>query len=189
MADDKKSVKTVPESDLIAIKNILRDKEKKWDAEREKLTLKTGQLENELKIAKANGDDSEEVAMVKKGLIDQADRVKADREKLGEDLNSYTKREREFRAREIASGLKVRGLEITPESLLAEDDMDSKAKDLLVEHLAKENETLKQSPGKGSPESVFETGSGGVLKKQVKDMTDDEFKSFERQIKQVALSK
>lgn len=189
MLDEKKAVKMVAASDLVAIKNILRDKEKRWEVERTALTQKVSQLENVVKIAKTNGEDSAEVEAVKKMLLDQDSEVATKRVKLDEDLNSYSKREREFRARELASDLKVKGVEIEPDALLDEEDMETKSKDLLVEFQAKEIERLKTQPSGKSPESVFEDGSGGVLKKQVKDMTDAEFAAFEKHLKQGALSK
>lgn len=181
------SDKMVPEKDLIAVKQISKDKEKRWDAERVQLTNQVKQLQDEVKIAKASGTDSEEIEIVKKHLLDQAEALKNDRVKYDEDLNSHKKREREFRAKELASSLKAKGVEITSESLQDEEDMDGKAKDLLVDFLAKENENLKKSPS--SQESVFESGSGGVLKVMPRDMTKDQFDAFETKLKQTALSR
>mgnify|MGYP001561540446 CR=1 FL=1 len=187
MTDPK--VETVPLRDLIAIKQILKDREKKWEIEKTRLFSQVGQLQNELKIAKANGEDSAEVELVKKSLLDQADKIKTDREKFEDDLNSYNKREREFRAGKLAFDLKAKGVEIEAESLLNEEDMDAKSRDLLVEHLAKENESLKANQSNSPGESVFERGSGGLLKKQPKDMDDAEFAGYEKAIKGQALSK
>lgn len=186
MPEDNKN-STVPLKDLIALKQILKDKEKKWDTEKAQFNSRIVQLQNEVKIAKADGENSDEVELVKKHLLEQAEQVTKDRSKLDDDLNSYKLKEREFRARDIASTLKSKGVEITVESLLNEEDMDSKSKDLLVEHLAKENESLKKAPS--SPESVFESGSGGVVKKQVRDMDDKEFAAYEKQLTQAALLK
>ena len=179
--------RTVPERDVIALKEILKGKEKKWESEKTQFNSRIGQLENELKIAKANGEDTDEVGLVKKHLLDQAEQVNKDRTKLDEDLNSYKLKEREFRARQIAHDLKSRGVEIEVESLLNEENMDAKSKDLLVEHLAKENESLKKTPS--TPESVFESGSGGVTKKQPKDMTNEEFAAFEKSLHRQVLSR
>jgi len=184
---------TVPTSEYLKIKNILKDKEKKWETAETNFKSQISQLQNEVKIAKANGENTEEVDLVKKHLVEQAEQIEKARSKLTEDSNSHTKREREFRAREIASDLKSRGVEVTVESLLDEENMDIKAKDLLVDHLAKENETLKKSPAPG--ESVFESGTGGILKKSVKDIDTStpegkkEFAQYEKQLREVALSR
>lgn len=187
MSDGDKP-RTVPEKDLIAIKQMFRDKEKKWESEKQSLTNQIGQLNNEIKIAKVNGEDTAEVELVKKHLLEQAEAIQEKRTKLEEDLNSYGKRDKEFRAREIASDLKSKGVEVTVDTLLSEENMDVKAKDLLVDHLAKENEALKKAPPNPG-ESVFESGSGGVLKKSIKDMDDNEFAKLETRLKEAALSK
>ncbi len=186
MPEDKtgSKVKMVPEAELLAIKGILRSKEKKWESEKAELTGKVSQLDNQLKIAKANGDDSEEVAVVKQMLLDQAKEVEGKRAKLDEDLSSHTKREREFRARQVASDMKSKGVEVDVESLLEVEDFERHAQGLLVDHLAKENETLRKNPQGNSPESVFDLGAGGVVKKSFKDMTPVEFAAAEKEMKQ-----
>lgn len=187
MPDDKK-VKMVPESELLTIKGIMRSKEKKWEMRETELTGQVSQLQNQLKIAKANGEDSEEVRLVKQDLIDQAKELETKRSKLDDDLNSHTKREREFRARVIAADLKSKGVEVEVESLLDAEDMERHSKDLLVDYLAKENEALKKGPQERSPESVFERGSGGLFKKMPKDMNREEFAELEKNLKLQAAS-
>ena len=67
--------------------------------------------------------------------------------------------------------------------------MEKHSSELYVDFLAKENEKLKaQAPAK-SPESVFDMGGGGVLKKAIWDMKPEEFKAYEAQLKQEALSR
>ena len=182
---DQKQIKMVPLSDLLAQKNIWAGKEKKWETEKSQLMQTINGLQGELKVAKANSDS--EVDEVRKELLDDDKRLTEKRNKLEEDLNSHAKSQREFRAKEIASDLKSKGVEIDVESLLGEEDMEKHALTLHADFLTKENERLKKEPN--TPESVFDQGQGNVLKKQPKDMDDKEFAGFWKSQQQTALAK
>ncbi len=178
MPEDKKRM--VPESDLLAVKAKLRDTERKLQDTNTQHSQTLAQLNNELKIAKANGDSSEEVELVRKHLLDQADGIKTDRAKYDTDLAGLTDREKKVRAKELATDLKSKGLEVDIQSLIDAEDMERHSKDLLVEFQGKEIERLKTEPR--SAESVYERGAGGVLKKMPKEMTDAEFTQYEKSL-------
>ena len=189
MADDKKpalsdkDAKTVPLADLMAQKR----KVEKLEAELGKVTgeLNTAnsslaQTKTALKVAKVSEVDDEEVTKIKKSLLDDDDRVRAEREKLDKDLASLKKRELEVVAKEFATKYEVKVEDISGEETI--EGMKIKALELHAEQLAKAKE---ETPEK---ESVFESGAGGLFKKKVADMDKKEFdQSWDKQ-KQEALA-
>ncbi len=170
METDKKNVKMVPEYQLIEYKKAAEHREKQAKERESQLSQAVARLENELKIAKANGDDSEEVQLVRQHLLTQNKELDEKRTKHEQDSATLTDRERKARARELVIELKSKGVETDIDALLGAEDMDRHSKDLLVEFLAKENERLKAQPSPNAPESVFDMGSGGVVRKSVKDI-------------------
>ena len=173
---DKKKVepKMVRESDLLAIK-AERDKLKEKLANS---TRENSQLKSELQIAKTNGDDEDEVIRIKEALVAQAEEIRKDREKLDQDLASLTGREKESRVQALASQYQI---EVA--LLMEEEDPEKKAMALALERLTSEKETP-------SPESIVESSiAGGLIRKQIKDMTDTEFAEKEKQLKAEYLAK
>jgi len=174
--DDKKMV---PESDLIALKKGSRERE--IQAKEELATLR-GELADtraELKIAKLNTEDEEEVRKVKSHLVDEDKELEAKREKLNSDLASLGERERGVVAKELASKY---GVDV--ESISGEEDLPSmkiKALELHAENLAKEKE-------EASKESVYESGPGGTTNKAVWDKTEEEFEADVKAQRTKALS-
>ena len=171
----------------MAVKNQLSQKEKRWADERIQFTQQVTQLQGELRVAKANSDM--EVEEVRKGLLEESRTLDEKREKLDNDLNSHKTTVREFRAKELASDLKSKGVEVELQSLLDAEDSEAMAKDLLVEFQGKEIVRLKTQPQPGSPESVFESGSGGVVRKSAKDMPDAEFNTHWANLNRQAVAK
>jgi hypothetical protein len=167
---DNKGARMVPESDLIAAKKAGEHREKVLRDQLAQVSQSVSRLENELKIAKANGEDNDEVRKVKELLLEQDRVLEEKRSKYEQDLASVSDRERKARARELVVDLKGKGVEVEVDTLLGAEDMDRHSKDLLVEFQAKEIERLKAQPAKGTPESVFDLGNGGVTKKSIKDI-------------------
>ena len=163
--------KTVPEGDLIAFKKGSLEREKKLKEELANLRDELSQV----KISQTDVEDDEEVKKVKEYLLSEDKRIKTQRAKLEADLTTYEKRERVVRAKELAS---QRGVD--EETLLASEDMDTKSLELYAERLAKEKAELEEKL-KSSPERIYETGGGGQLRKQPKDMSKDEFDKYWKQ--------
>lgn len=193
MPDEKKDQpKMVPEKDLIALKERLRKTEEKA-AEAAKrladLTASNATLERQLKTAKANLEDDDEVKEVREYLMQHDAEVSQKAKDAEARDTSLKERERKVRARELVADYKAKGLELTEDGLLSAEDMETYAKDSHAEFQAKEIERLKNQPQAGSPEGVFESGRGGVVKKQPKDMTDAEFDAHWQSLQAGALSK
>lgn len=188
--------KTVPLADLVKYKSGAENREKKLKEDlarlQEQLAAEQGlrrKAESDAKMAKANLSDDDEVAKVRQMLIDQDKEYQEKIKKHESDLASLTKREREVRAKELMAEYGAKGVKIDAESLQNVDDLEGHFKEAYVAHLAKENEELKQKSPAVTPESVFERGTGGVLKKTPADMTTQEFDQFYEAQKKEALSK
>ncbi len=172
----KSEPKMVRESDLVAVKK----REDKLKEELARVTSKITQLEDdktgiaaELKIAKTDASDEDEVVRVREALIAQHDEnkksLKSDRDKFTEELTSFNKREKEGRVQELASKFKV-----DVEAIQEADDPEKRAMELQLERLTSGNEN--------SPEDIVDTsGGGGVVKKSIPNMTDEEFAAYEKQ--------
>lgn len=173
---DKVEPKMVRESDLMA------QKAKADKFEKELATIK-GQLtqaQSELKIAKMNGEDSEEVKKVKEYLEERDKEVSKREGELNKSLASLEEREKESRVLALATEF---GVDI--ESIRGTENPREKALELKLERLAKEKKEIPKSP----EENVFEKGAGGLAKKSILDMSDKEFKDLEASMKKEALSK
>ena len=179
-----KDVKTVPMADFMAQKR----KAEKLEAELEKRTgerdsalSSLAQVKTELKVAKVSEVDDDEVVKVKKSLLEEDERIRAGKEKFDKDLASLKKRELEVEAKVFATKYGVKVEDISGEETI--EAMKIKALELHAEQLVKAKEETPE------PESVFESGAGGLFKKKVADMDNKEFDQAWDKQKQEALSK
>lgn len=178
----KPQQKTVPASDLFAVKK----QAEKLQEELANTKAELADIKAELEIAHTDVEDSDEVARVKQyllGLEKQVNAkvrdVEAREAKLKEDLASYEERDKESRVQALASEHQVE-----VDAIKDAEDPEKEALRLVNERLAKEKLELE---GK-TPESVFETVGGGVIKKKIADMNDAEFAQKEKELKAEALS-
>lgn len=176
----EKEVKTVKASDLFALKEGARKRESQLKAELEEVRGALADANAALKVAKVNVEDDEETAKVRTYLLEQHKELERERKKLEKDLASHKEREREVRAKELASKY---GVDI--ESISTEEDMEKEAYRLYAERLAKEKEELE----KKTPESVYESSPGGTVKVQPKDMPTADFDKYYERLKKEALLK
>lgn len=160
--DKSNQEKTVPLSQLMALK----EKEKKTRAELEEAKTSNAKLTSELKIAKTDIDDDEEVKGVRKFLVDEDTRIKEAATKLDKDTATFNERAKESQVKAWASEHGVK-----EEDIVDAEDPEKEALRLKAERLTEE----KKAPG-----SVFESGGGGVAGVQPKDMTDE---AFEKHVK------
>ncbi len=180
----KPDQKMVPETDLIALREGSKSREKRLKAELDEAQRKIEELSDKERIARLNGVDDDEVKAVKKYLLEEEDRVNKLRAKHEKDVASYQERERGVRARELAAEYKQRGVEVDLDNLLNSEDMEKVALDRYAAFLAEENKRLKET--KPPEPSVFESTPAGTSKKMPKNMTDEEFAEFEKTIKSKA---
>lgn len=180
-APKKPDAKMIPETDLIALREGSKSRERKWKEQLEEATRKIEDLTAREKVARLSAEDDEDVKAVKKYLLDKEEEIDKSRAKHEKELASFQERERGVRAKELAADYKQRGVEIDPESLLSSEDMERVALDRYSEFLAEENKKLKET--KTPAPSVFESTPAGTSKKMPKDMTDEEFAEFEKTIK------
>ena len=169
--------KMIAESDFLAFKEGSLGRERRLKAELVTVKKELGIAQSELKVAKMNGEDDEEVAKVKAYLVAEAKKVEAQRAELDADLASKQERDKEAKTQALVTKY---GVDI--ESISGEDDPEKKALELYAERLTKEVGELKRSA------QVFETGSVGMTKKQPKDMDEKEFDTHTKQLREKALS-
>jgi len=143
-------------------------------------TKRLGDAEAELKIKSLDTGDEEEVSAVKKYLLDREKELNAETAKLDKDKADLDERDKESRVKTLVSKYGV-----DEESISGEPDPEKKALELYAERLTKEKEEL----GEQTPESIYETATPGSVKKQPKDMSDEEFKTHVEGLKREALSK
>ena len=184
MTEDEKSTqqtksapKMVPESQLMAVKNKASEELRRL---KEELADKVAELANaksELEVSHTDVEDDEEVQKVKAYLLSREKDINSKEAKLQKDLASYEEREKESRVQSLASLHQV------------ELDAIKDAEDPEKEALRLVNERLSGELEKKASESVFETGSVGIVKKKVADMDDKEFEEFEQRLKKESLSK
>ena len=176
-SDQKVAPKMVRESDLLAVKSQLKgfkDQLSSKDAEIVRLT-------SELKAAKVNLEDDDEVKDVRKWLIDRAaelDERQSEQEKIKQDIEE---REASFKGKERGSLVQTLaskyGIEI--DAIKDADDPEKEALRLVVEREAGEIKT--------PAEKTFETTpAGGRVKKDVWKMKPDEFQEYEQELKEKA---
>jgi len=178
---EKAAPKVVPESDLIAVKRKAQEIEKRLREELAELKGKLAEAESELEIGATDVEDDEEVKKVKTYLKGEDNKIKQERAKLDADLAAFQERERESRVQTLASQYQV---EI--DAIKDAEDPEKEALRLANERLAKEKE---EAETKASPESVFEHGAGGIVKKPILDMNDAEFEAKEKALKAESLSR
>ncbi len=181
-ASKKPDTKMIPETDLIALREGSRSRERKLKEQLEEANRRVEDLAAREKVARLSGDDDDAIKAVKKYLLEQEDEINKARARYEKDVTSYQERERGVRAKELAVEYKQRGVDVSVESLLNSEDMEKVALDRYAEFLAEENKKLKETPKPPEPR-VFESTPAGTSKKQVKDMSDEEFAEFEKTIK------
>lgn len=164
----QKVEKTVPEHVLVSFKRGSQERER---ALQEELT----KLKSELKIAKTNVDDDDEVSKVRAYLLSEEEKVNNLRAQFDTDLASFKERERETVVKALSAQYNVEQSELE-----GAEDPEKVALKLYAERLAGEK--------KGSPESVYELGTRGSAKKTPADMNDEEFKEYRQGLKREALS-
>lgn len=175
MSDPKVEPKMVRESDLLAVKK----REERLKEELTQAKHQIVQIQSELKVAKVDTGDSDEVDSVKKWLVDEEDRLNKMREAQEEKETSLNEREKESRVQALASEYQV-----DAEELKKAENPRERALELQLERLTKEKE---ETP---SPEDVLLTTPAGVQpKKQFKDMNREELAAAEAKMKEEVLSK
>lgn len=187
MPEDKKMV---PERDLIAVKERLKKAEDTISSLRKQhseATLAAETYKRQLETSKVDLQDDDEMKEVRKYLLEHEENLVKKERELSDRETAALERERKSHAKELVSEYKGRGLELSEEELLNAEDMDGFVKDAHADFLAKENERLKANPS--GPESVFDQGSGAVVKKEPKDMTDAEFTAYYSNLEKATLSK
>ena len=187
MADQKSPEKGAPQGDVLGAMHRWRKEAERYKNELDKVRRELAQtvsqskkLEQQLEVARAEKPD-DVLSEAEKKLMTRWDEIQDERHKLEEDLTTFKERERQMRAKELAT---EKGIDV--EALLAEEDIDSAALRLFAEKLAQENEELKKSQGSTS---VYESATPTVIKKNVWDMSTQEFKEHEEKLKREVLSK
>lgn len=177
----KEEAKSIPLNDFVTFKKASIERERKLRAQLEDANRQKGSLEAELKVTRANVVDDDEAKSVRAFLMAEKDKIDAKEKKYEEDVTAFRERERQVKVKELAGqyGIDASDLE-------GEEDIDSVALRLYADKLTEENKKLKET----SPtQTQYETGPVTVLKKQPKDMTNEEFAQHTREIKEKALSK
>ncbi len=178
---------TVPIADLLAQKNKVKKLEDALKAKEAEFAQTQGnikKLEAELKVAKASGEDDEEIKKIKQSLIEEFDKLRAEQEKHQKDLTSFTEREKKVRASELVAQAKTQyGVDLKVDDIVESENPELRVKEICLEALAKQK---AETPPAGS---VYESGTGGITKKQPKDMSDKEFSEYLTKQKNEALSK
>lgn len=174
--------KTVPESAIISLRESTTKEIRRLKEELATTRTELSKSTSELKIAKVNMEDDEEVKKVRDYLLDREEELNKRKATLEEDLTSFTERERGVRAKELATKY---GVDV--ESISGEEDPEKKALELYAERLAQEKQALVEK--QVSAESVFESGPGGTIKVQPKDMSDADFDKHVKKLHDEALSK
>ena len=193
MAEEKKveskkdSQKMVPLSELLAIKISSKERIKKLEAQLKDAEDSITSLESDLEIAKSGADD-EEVADVKRHLLEEKREIEKARKAHEKDVATLKEERRVVDAEKIVARYKAKGLDLDIEALQAEEDMTSYALDHYADFLERREKT---PPASGEEElaAVHENETPTVVKKQPKDMTDAEFDKFVATEKQKSLSK
>ncbi len=190
MAEDK----MIPEAQLITYKKSAENREEKlkktiteMTQERDGLKTSNSTLSANVKTLKANLEDEGEVKEVREYLLEEDKRITELRSQTEKDRASVAGERKEVRARELVAEYGPKGLALEKETLLNEEDMDKYALSSFNEFLVKQKGETK--PPENPAESVFDTGDGSVVKKSVKDMSDDEFNKHWNQNFQTSLSK
>ena len=178
---DKKSEPVmVRASDLVAVKKQLEKMQEKLA----KAESDRNQFQSQLKIAKTNLDDDDDVKAVRKMLVDQAAEIDAKQAELDEAIKALGEKETDLSKREKVSWVKTLATEhgVEEDAIKDADDPEKEALRLKAERLSKEI--------KSPAEDVLDSTPGsGIVKKQIKDMTDEEFAVKEAEMKAKALAR
>lgn len=151
-------------------------------------------LKSELKMAKANLTDEEEVKKVREFLLER-DQELNEREatlekRQGELTNRQTtldKRDKEESVKSLIAKYSPKGeddetkksIKAFEDAVKGAEDPEKEALRLYAERLAKE----KEKPPTPAEETFESAPAGGIIKKQPKDMTNEEFAKFEAGLK------
>jgi len=175
----KDTPKTVSLSDFLAFKKGSLEREKQLKRELDEAKADVAKAQEETSIFSIDVDDEDEVKSVKKYLLEEKRKVDAERAKSEKTVTSLEERERKVMAKELASDYKERGMEITADELLGEDDMNRYAQDKYGEFLAEKEEGLNKAPEKEEPSAeekkLYESEQPGIIKKSAADMKPEEF--------------
>jgi len=186
----KETEKSVPEKDFVAFKEASKNREAKLKEQLEQLNNQISELQGQITSRettisrlKTNLEDDNEVKELWETIQNADKEIDNKRAQYDKDLKSLEKTQRDFRAEKLVAEYQAKGLQqLTKEELLEAENMDALVKEKHLEFLREENEKLKTSQEKGSPEEVFEGGEGRVITKSVADMnieTDEGRKEFE----------
>ena len=186
----KDSQKMVPLSELLAIKISSKERVKKLEAQLKDAEDRVISLESDLEIAKSGADD-EEVADVKKHLLEEKREIEKARKAHEKDVATLKEERRVVDAEKIVARYKAKGLDLDIEALQAEEDMTSYALDHYVDFLERREKKPPASKEEEEEElsEVHENETPTVVKKQPKDMTDAEFDKFVATEREKSLSK
>uniref|UniRef100_A0A6H1ZRE2 Uncharacterized protein n=1 Tax=viral metagenome TaxID=1070528 RepID=A0A6H1ZRE2_9ZZZZ len=138
-------------------------------------------LKSEIKMAKANLTDEDEVKDVREYLLER-DRELNEREatlekrqgELTERQTTLDKRDKEESVKSLAAKYKVE-----LDKIKDADDPEKEALKIIHERLTKE----KEQPPAPAEEAFESAPAGGIIKKQPKDMDDKEFAKLEQSLK------
>ncbi len=174
---EKPAGKTVPEKDLIAVKM----REKTLKDELAGVRTKLAEAEAELETRATDTDDDEEVKKVREMLVADSKKNANERAQIDKDKASLAEERKEARVKSLASEF-----EVDLDDIKNAEDPEKEALRLVNERLTKE----KTEQVEKTPESVFESTSGGGVKQNVRDMSDDEFnKTYEAKVHEASLKR
>ena len=172
-----KGGKTVPEKDLLAVKA----REKKALDELATTKSKLAEAEAELETRATDTDDDEEVKKVREMLVTESKKNANERAALDKDKASLAEERKEARVKTLATEYAVE-----LDDIKDAEDPEKEALRLVNERLTKE----KTEKAETTPESVFESGSGGGVKVNVRDLSDAEFtKTYEAKVHEASLKR
>lgn len=172
-SDHKVEPKMVRESDLMAV----RRREEKLKEEVAELKGDIANLTSELSVAKVDGEDSEEVKRVKDFLLAEEKRINKLMQDHEKEVASFNEREKESRVKALASQYQIEIADIE-----SAEDPEKEALRIVNERLTKEKEVPKE-PENPAEETFESSVASGQIKKKFADMTDEEFKQAEEQMK------
>lgn len=174
----KEETKVVPLATLIKA----REESKRLREQLEEARGKVSSMEVDLKVARADMNDDDETKSVRQFLLEEKRKLDSERANHEKDLISLQGREREIRAKELATQY---GIDV---SLLdGEEDIEGVSLRLYADKLAEENKVLKE--GKSPESKIYETGPQSLIHKMPKDMTAPEFAEFEKRLKETVPSR
>ena len=168
--DDQPKAKTVPLSDLMALRASVK---KQTDGLKEQLAEKDKQLKNaqdRLAVAEVDIDSDEDVKAVRKHLLDEASKLQKERAEDEKKRAVLEGEKKTVRAALLVADYKPRGLELDTETLLAEDDMESYVTKKYIEHLEQKPASVPEELLVGT--ELFETGPASTNIRMPHDMVN-----------------